>query len=58
MAVGPLPVAALTGPYGNLHFDAGTHRMFLAVNLQFVDRVSKVLSPPDGGLVIIHDYHL
>jgi trehalose 6-phosphate synthase/phosphatase len=43
---------------GDLCFDAGMYRTFLAVNMQFADRVIEVLSPDDGNLVIVHDYHL
>ena len=43
---------------GDLRFDAGTYRTFLAVNMQFANSVIEVLSPDDGDLVIVHDYHL
>jgi trehalose 6-phosphate synthase/phosphatase len=26
--------------------------------MQFVDRVIEVVSPDDGDLIIVHDYHL
>ncbi|OEL15234.1 putative alpha,alpha-trehalose-phosphate synthase [UDP-forming] 8 [Dichanthelium oligosanthes] len=42
----------------NLRFDAATYRAFLAANRQFADCVIQVLSPDDGDLVIVHDYHL
>jgi trehalose 6-phosphate synthase/phosphatase len=43
---------------GDLHFDAGMYGTFLAVNKQFADRVIEVVSPDDGDLVVVHDYHL
>jgi len=43
---------------GDLRFDAGMYRTFLAVNKQFADRVIEVVSPDDGDLVIVNDYHL
>ncbi|KAJ1277584.1 hypothetical protein BS78_04G015300 [Paspalum vaginatum] len=41
-----------------LRFDAGKYRAFVAANRQFADRVLQVLSPDDGDLVVVHDYHL
>ncbi|XP_072147440.1 LOW QUALITY PROTEIN: probable alpha,alpha-trehalose-phosphate synthase [UDP-forming] 8 [Setaria viridis] len=43
---------------GNLYFDEAEYRAFIAANRQFADRVIQVLSPDDGDLVIVHDYHL
>ncbi|AQK60672.1 Alphaalpha-trehalose-phosphate synthase [UDP-forming] 5 [Zea mays] len=42
----------------DLRFDTGMYRTFLAVNMQFADRVIEVFSPDDDDLVIVHDYHL
>jgi trehalose 6-phosphate synthase/phosphatase len=57
VAVGPLLAATLASHDGDQRFDAGTYRTFLAVNMQFADRVIEVLSPDGGDLVIVHDYH-
>jgi trehalose 6-phosphate synthase/phosphatase len=42
----------------NLYFDEDEYRAFIAANRQFADRVIQVLSPDDGDLVVVHDYHL
>nr|CAB3504694.1 unnamed protein product [Digitaria exilis] len=31
---------------------------FIAANRQFADRIIEVISPDDGDLVVVHDYHL
>ncbi|CAL5024388.1 unnamed protein product [Urochloa decumbens] len=43
---------------GNLRFDGGEYAAFLAANRRFADRVIQVVSPDDGDLVVVHDYHL
>ncbi|CAO2033913.1 unnamed protein product [Urochloa humidicola] len=43
---------------GNLRFDGGEYGAFLSATRRFADRVIELLSPDDGDLVVIHDYHL
>ncbi|BAT08185.1 probable alpha,alpha-trehalose-phosphate synthase [UDP-forming] 8 [Oryza sativa Japonica Group] len=43
---------------GYLHFDAGLYRSYASANRSFAARVVEVLSPDDGDLVFVHDYHL
>ncbi|XP_062193565.1 probable alpha,alpha-trehalose-phosphate synthase [UDP-forming] 9 [Phragmites australis] len=44
--------------HGGLRFNDAAYRSFIAANRRFADRVIEVLSPDDGDLVIVHDYHL
>ncbi|XP_062198784.1 probable alpha,alpha-trehalose-phosphate synthase [UDP-forming] 8 [Phragmites australis] len=48
-----LPLAS-----AELRFDGAAYRAFISANRRFADRVIEVLSPDDGDLVIVHDYHL
>ncbi|CAL4971798.1 unnamed protein product [Urochloa decumbens] len=43
---------------GNLRFEGGEYGAFVAANRRFADRVIQVVSPDDGDLVVVHDYHL
>ncbi|KAL6846536.1 hypothetical protein ACP4OV_023984 [Aristida adscensionis] len=52
------PLLHCTLPHGDLGFDAAAYTSFLAVNRKFADRVVEVLSPENGDLVVVHDYHL
>ncbi|TVU09612.1 hypothetical protein EJB05_43096, partial [Eragrostis curvula] len=45
-------------PPGDLCFSDAAYRAFLAANRRFADRVVEALSPDDGDLVVVHDYHL
>ncbi|GJN33939.1 hypothetical protein PR202_gb22570 [Eleusine coracana subsp. coracana] len=41
-----------------VRFDAAAYKSFVSANGCFAERVMELLSPDDGDLVIIHDYHL
>ncbi|KAG8056827.1 hypothetical protein GUJ93_ZPchr0002g24997 [Zizania palustris] len=41
-----------------IHFDTDMYRSYVLANKSFADRVIEVLSPDDGDLVFVHDYHL
>ncbi|CAN6271209.1 unnamed protein product [Urochloa humidicola] len=43
---------------GNLRFDGAEYGAFLSATRRFADRVIELLSPDDGDLVVVHDYHL
>uniref|UniRef100_A0A0E0M1G4 Trehalose 6-phosphate phosphatase n=1 Tax=Oryza punctata TaxID=4537 RepID=A0A0E0M1G4_ORYPU len=51
-----LPHAPATN--GDLHFDGELYRSYASANRSFASRVVEVLSPDDGDLVFVHDYHL
>jgi trehalose 6-phosphate synthase/phosphatase len=42
----------------DLCFNDEAYRCFVAANKRFADRVTEALSPDDGDLVVVHDYHL
>ncbi|KAL5200987.1 hypothetical protein ABZP36_035341 [Zizania latifolia] len=41
-----------------IHFDTDMYRSYVSANKSFADRIIEVLSPDNGDLVFVHDYHL